>query len=49
MTDKDDQDKEDLLNKDPKDMTDEEREAYRELKMKQRIEEIRRRDPFIYH
>ena len=34
--------------KDPKEMTDEELTAWREEKMKKRIEELRRRDPFIY-
>lgn len=34
--------------KDPKDMTDEEVNEWREAKMKKRIEELRRRDPFIY-
>ncbi len=43
-----DQEKPKPENKDPKDMTAEELEAYREKKIQERIAELRKRDPFIY-
>lgn len=34
--------------KDPKDMTEEEFREYQERRIQERIEELRKRDPFIY-
>ena len=50
MTDQHDQDKPvpNPTDKDPKDLTTEEADQLREERIKQRIEELRNRDPFIY-
>ncbi len=34
--------------KDPKDMTEQELKEYQERKIQERIQELRKRDPFIY-
>ena len=48
MTDNTEQPKKPSQEKDPKDMTPDELEAYREKKIQERIAELRKRDPFIY-
>jgi|SaaInlStandDraft_1057018.scaffolds.fasta_scaffold332194_1 hypothetical protein len=50
MTEQHDQDKPTPppSDKDPKDMTEQELSEYQERKLQQRIEEMRKRDPFIY-
>ena len=42
------QDKNTPKDKEPKELTPEEQEAERERKIQERIEELRKRDPFIY-